>query len=715
MSYQEERLQEIADAIRTKKGTTEKILAKDFAKEITNLEISSEPINIKALILGTWFAQVEPMDVSLTFNKDNTVVTRVYENNVLVNEVSLTYEINGYNIISESGEIIVYDINTNTMNMDGIVLTKKEYVESKFGSLVNGTIQTLDEKDLSEVATIRPNAFSGIQTLTSVEIPSNVTTIGASAFNSDINLSNVTLKEGVKTIGDDAFRTTSIETIVIPASVTTIGNNVFTNSSLKDVTMEGTVPATLGTGVFPEGTTINVPYGAYDDYVSGWGDKTDNIVQSPAKPSTITVTVNNYLGEMVGGTSVTITGNGQTYTGTTDSVGVFSQGDLQPATYTISVADLEGFKTPDVQDVVVKEDTQNSVIMTYLERSTNLVLGVSWTNDSSTTMTRTDDAVGMTYTINSDGTIQSDFDNVFPFNETEIVEDSYGNKFVRFPEMYFRISKDSNGYLSGVAVSSVQGTEDNWYKSDSFDYACYGASLNDSKLCSVSGVERLSAQTRNTFRSYASNNNETGYVYHQLDLKHKTILMFLWWIEWATKNSASIMTGHIKDSPSLSEVKLSTGGTDNLITPSGYNINTLQMRYHYIEDFIGNLLEFVDGICGGSTSQPDSVTDNPQYFNDTSTSMTTLSWKCPSTNCISAFGMDNDKPFLVMPIKTISSTTYTEAFCDRIYNTSTKYRVVFAGARFNSSDKSTGICHFDRFNESYTGNHVGGRLLRVPV
>jgi hypothetical protein len=71
---------------------------------------------------------------------------------------------------------------------------------------------------------------------------------------------------------------------------------------------------------------------------------------------------------LVSGASVTISGNGQTYTSTTDTVGVFSQGDLQPATYTISVADLEGFKTPDVQEVVVEEDTQNSVIVTYLEK-----------------------------------------------------------------------------------------------------------------------------------------------------------------------------------------------------------------------------------------------------------------------------------------------------------------------------------------------------------
>jgi hypothetical protein len=47
MSYQEERLQEIANAIRTKKGTTESIPAKNFADEILSLQSGGE-YNISA-------------------------------------------------------------------------------------------------------------------------------------------------------------------------------------------------------------------------------------------------------------------------------------------------------------------------------------------------------------------------------------------------------------------------------------------------------------------------------------------------------------------------------------------------------------------------------------------------------------------------------------------------------------------------------------------
>jgi hypothetical protein len=114
---------------------------------------------------------------------------------------------------------------------------------------------------------------------------------------------------------------------------------------------------------------IKVPYGAYDSYVASWTTYADKIVRLPAIPSTITVTVDNYLGELVSGASVTIEGNGQVYTGTTNESGLFVQGDLQPATYTVSVADMEGFKTPNVSEVVVVEDSQNTVTITYLEQS----------------------------------------------------------------------------------------------------------------------------------------------------------------------------------------------------------------------------------------------------------------------------------------------------------------------------------------------------------
>lgn len=235
--------------------------------------------------------------------------------------------------------------------------------------IIDGTITEVTGSTLSGVETIRDNAFSGL-TIESVNIPSNVSSIGANAFSNN-NISTLTINEGVVTIGASAFENNQITTLTIPQTVTTIGANAFAGNNLTEITMASNTPPVVTDTTFPSSLqTINVSYNGYLNYVDdeNWQTYKDKLVRGLAIPSTITVTVNNYLGEFVNGAVVTIEGNGQTFTGITDDNGVFVQGDLQPATYTISVADIEGFKTPNVQEVVVEENSKNSIVVTYLEK-----------------------------------------------------------------------------------------------------------------------------------------------------------------------------------------------------------------------------------------------------------------------------------------------------------------------------------------------------------
>lgn len=240
----------------------------------------------------------------------------------------------------------------------------------KFAELVDGSISNLESEDLTDIITIRDKAFIGAINLTSAVIPSNVATIGDNAFSGCINLQTVILANGIQTIGVSAFEDTAISVLNIPSSVQSIGANAFAGTNITEIDMSNhPIPPSVTSTTFPSSlTTIKVAYRDYETYLSAWADYADKIVRLPAIPSTITVITNNYLGELVSGAVVTIEGNGQVYTGTTDSLGVFVQGDLQPATYTISVADVEGFKTPETSEVVVEEDTQNSVTVTYLEK-----------------------------------------------------------------------------------------------------------------------------------------------------------------------------------------------------------------------------------------------------------------------------------------------------------------------------------------------------------
>ena len=338
------------------------------------------------------------------------------------------------------------------------------------------------------------------------------------------------------------------------------------------------------------------------------------------------------------------------------------------------------------------------------------IYGVSGLYGSGISLTRTDDAVGKTFAINSSsGAITSDFNDLFPWNETTI-ETISGNKFVKFPEMWFRVGKDASNRITDVAVSKQQGPTGNWYKVDPFYYSCYGGSLSSGKLASVSGATRLDAQTRATFRSYAAAN---GSGYFQEDLYHRTVLTFLWWIEWATKKSDTIMTGRISGSgTSGGATKRSTGGTDAVTTASGYETAYAQMRYHYIEDFVGNLLEFVDGSVGtGSSGGAQYVTADPTKYGDSSTDHDTLSFNAPTTSgdCNAAYGWDDAHPFLCLPKETVSDSNYSIYFCD--YASTSNNIVLYCGADWNYAYANCGVSCFYRVTASYSSSSIGGRLL----
>lgn len=355
----------------------------------------------------------------------------------------------------------------------------------------------------------------------------------------------------------------------------------------------------------------------------------------------------------------------------------------------------------------VKDNRSNAVTCS---KGVALVYGVRWVNDTTTTMERTDDAAGLSYAIQaSNGSIASDFNDVFPWNETAILTLEAGD-FLRMPEMYFRIETDDNGDINGVAVSKNPSGDGDWFKVDPFYYGIYGASVNWSALASLSGKTRLSNTSRPDFRTKAK---ATGAGYYQLDLYHKTVMTFLWWIEWATKNSESIMPGKTA-ATGLSRCQ--TGGTDNVSTPSGFNTTTKQMRYHYIEDFVGNFLEWIDGVSGMTNSKV-WVSANPDDYADTNGP---ANYKQPSyvtsesANCIKAFGWDPENPFLCYFSKTTGSQNWTQAFCDGGWAVSSSSPVMYSGAFWNDSNAVRGLCYCDYTNARYSSSSIGGRLLYNP-
>ena len=115
----------------------------------------------------------------------------------------------------------------------------------------------------NSVTTIGKYAFSGCNSLTSINIPNSVTTIGKSAFGYCDSLTSINIPNSVTTIGDWAFAgCDSLTSINISNSVTTIGESAFSGcDSLTIINIPNSV-TTIGKSAF-DGckslTNINIP------------------------------------------------------------------------------------------------------------------------------------------------------------------------------------------------------------------------------------------------------------------------------------------------------------------------------------------------------------------------------------------------------------------------------------------------------------------------
>ena len=200
-----------------------------------------------------------------------------------------------------------------------------------------------------------------------------------------------------------------------------------------------------------------------------------------------------------------------------------------------------------------------------------------------TTYTRLNDAVGLEACVGTDTeSCENDFDKEEIYREMIEVRDVYGNQFIRIPKFYIKkvvtensqewyISKqkqDDGYYLPAVFKDEASNTE--------LDYVLvgkYDATIDstDTKMESKTGVLTTINKTISQYRTYALANNingETGY--QLLDIHTVDLLQTLFYVEFATLDSKSIMVGYggvPYDSRHLSTVEV-TNSNVVTITPS---------------------------------------------------------------------------------------------------------------------------------------------------
>ena len=143
---------------------------------------------------------------------------------------------------------------------------------------------------------------------------------------------------------------------------------------------------------------------------------------------------------------------------------------------------------------------------------------------------------------------------------------------------------------------------------DIFYLGAYKGSLDGSKLRSWSGKMPKAEQTIGTFRTQAQAN---GAGYDQSGFYQLTFRQAMYVLKYKNLDSQTAVGRGFVDGNTAA---IATGGTDKKGMDFGESTGKLQMKLFGLEDFWGNVREWIDGLFSNSTRNILTATEN---FNDT--------------------------------------------------------------------------------------------------
>lgn len=345
------------------------------------------------------------------------------------------------------------------------------------------------------------------------------------------------------------------------------------------------------------------------------------------------------------------------------------------------------------------------------------VFGVKWLGGPDPTLERTDDAVGMTAAAGVDGqVVRNDFDSAPIYREITEVTDAYGNRFVRIPKFYIfkngpGIIKISKKRYPGFYLPWCFWDFENGRELPYVDVGKYPASLSSDgqRLESKPGVKPLGNKTIVEFRQLARAN---GKGYQLLDIHAWDVIQCLFWIEFATLDSQSIMRGLVDASAAATN-----GATDGVAASSGSpNSNTDGLnpcKYRGIESPWGNVWQWLDGlnindrrawVCRNAEEYASNVFAAPyEQLAYTSAS---------ESGYITQLGFDVNHPYAMLPVAVGgSSSTY---YADYYYQSIGQRVARVGGDRMTGSE--AGLSYWSLSSPtSFAYSLVGGRLVRKAL
>lgn len=339
--------------------------------------------------------------------------------------------------------------------------------------------------------------------------------------------------------------------------------------------------------------------------------------------------------------------------------------------------------------------------------------GVGAENPSS--LTRTDEAVGLTYTVGT-SEITSDFDNCYPWSDIKEVTDSYGNVFVCIPKFYCKVTKNADGtYKYQISGTKYKGFSTLFVdgKGNEIDYILIGkyeASGDSTRVYSKSGKSALVNRTRTQFRIACKAN---GAGYQQYDFLIDAIIKELWLVEMKTTNSQSVMAGYTNDNTDI----LQTGTTDTVLTPSGSPVSNTDgkhaCKYRGIENPFGNIWTWCDGI--NFDTEKIYVCENPEYYaeNKYDAPYTYMGDRDIASGNVIAVTQFAKNPLL--GYKTEAGYAQGTYYCDSAWqNDGIGTELICSGDL--SDGTGAGLWYWNGgYGETGAYSHLGGRLCYKPI
>ena len=405
---------------------------------------------------------------------------------------------------------------------------------------------------------------------------------------------------------------------------------------------------------------------------------------------------------------------------------------------TLSLSDLDEYEIDSSKyDSFLAEEVNGKIVVTISRDDligTNgiqdgepvaAIYGVRFENSS--TGTRTDDAVGMTYSDpEASNIITSDFDTAEIYSEMTEETDSYGNVFIKIPKFYIKKTKNT-GNIWTYQISKTKVDSDYYLPACFVDEASntvlpyilvgkYNANLNGTKLESKTGTvpfftyDIQDIQGIATFRTAARAN---GAGYQLLDIHTWDVLQTLFYVEFATLDSQSIMAGY---TASTNGTFLNNGTADSIPktgSPTSNTSGTYAMKYRGIENLYGNILQFVDGINIQNNVAYVSK-DASTYASDTfSGSYERVGYTNNNEDgWVTEMGYDVNHPYVNLP--TSITETGTSIYSDKYFQASGN-RIARVGGDWATSSNA-GVSYWYLYNySSYASAHVGSRLLKTPL